>query len=122
MRRLMMLRAAIRRCEHVPIARGRAKKHQACSGRSGRHFAWGFKNVMSSTDRKLMNLDNFVPGRFRDKTLTVLCAAGFDKVNYELLAESNLRTLISCLGGANLRRQKLVAELLDAVVGEFEAA
>lgn len=69
-----------------------------------------------------MNLDVVVPGRYRDKTLMVLRAGGFDRVTHELIAEGTLRTLIWSLGGANPRRRKLVAELLDAVVGESEAA
>jgi hypothetical protein len=72
---------------------------------------------------KLMNLDNIVPGRYRDKAVVVLRAGGFDRASLELVAESTLRILIWTLGGANPRRRKLALELLAAVVeDESEAA
>ena len=63
-----------------------------------------------------MNLDARLDSAQARQASEVLIAGGFPDASVELCESSSLRAIVWWLGGASLRRRKIVLELLDVVV------
>ena len=63
-----------------------------------------------------MNLDERIPGRCRDKALSLFLAAGFDRASSELLREASIRTILWTIAGTSKFKQRTASELLECAI------